>query len=136
VNRFVNVLTVGMMLACANARYVNHPYQEAPVKDGVSEATRACLANPAAQVYLREMHRKIIEAWAVKFGTEAQIVARLSINDSGKVRGVQILKSPTQELSDLATKAILSSAPFGSVPDQASCLSANALRLTFKTWRK
>ena len=83
--RLLKALLVGACFACASG-VENRPYDEAPLTCDVAESRCACLNKPAAQTYLREMHRRIIDAWAVKSGTQAHdVIARISINDLGEI---------------------------------------------------
>jgi hypothetical protein len=110
------------------------PYEQQQLPRDLSNEDFACYERPVARRYLEDMHEKILEAWNVTYGTKPHgIVARISIDRSGEIATLQIIESPNKRFASAAEEAIRSAQPFGSVPDDASCVTVRTLLLEFMT---
>ncbi len=114
-------ITVAASLACASRPDpCAVPVSTAPPID------LSCMTKEAPRQYLTEVHRKMIDAWILPSGVRAHqcVVARFFLLPDGELREQpEILTGDDQRLRESVYTAILNSAPFEPMSEEAQCLA-------------
>ena len=114
------------LLACAAAL--------ALARVAVAEEAGQCLLEPGVFRYLERAQDRILDAWDLPPDSLAnrEVVVRLAFDADGKLRDLAVLAATDRRLAQSVAAAILSAAPFATIPPDAQCLVGLPIRTTFR----
>jgi hypothetical protein len=113
-------------LACSGTNNRQVEYCDPLPSNELSDEERACLVVQSANAYLDRIQTTVVEAWQIPRGAWPNqcVVVRFSIDSDGNLtRDPEVLSSVSGRMRKSILRALTESAPFGSVPEDARCLT-------------
>jgi len=113
-------------LACAKSP------PPAPAADAKAGREPDCMTLPAVRLYLEDVRKAVIAKWEVPEGSAGhRSMLRLVLDGNGRILNSSIVGAPRDPANVAALRALDAAAPFGPVPEAASCLDHGNITVTF-----
>ena len=124
---FAALALVLAALACAKAP------PPAPAADAKAAGREPdCMNLPAVRLYLEDVRKAVVAKWEVpEGGAGHRSMLRIMLDGSGRILNSSVVGAPRDPANVAALRALDAAAPFGPIPEAASCLDHGNITVTF-----
>lgn len=113
-------------LACAKSP------PPAPAADAKAGRDPDCMNLPAVRLYLEDVRKATIAKWEVPEGSAGhRSMLRIMLDGNGRILNSSVVGAPRDPANVAALRALDAAAPFGPIPEAASCLDHGNITVTF-----
>jgi len=112
-------------LACAKS-------PPAPAADAKTGREPDCMNLPAVRLYLEDVRKAVVAKWEVPEGSAGhRSMLRIMLDGNGRILNSSVVGAPRDPANVAALRALDAAAPFGPIPEAASCLDHGNITVTF-----